>query len=181
MTGILTLRLQAEWLHRLEALSEAAAGEADLECAARCTGRCCPHAAMAAREPAYTVSHVAILLPFEMEYIVARSGVDAARFRRTLVKVAPGCIIEIGSFDIEMPCPFLTGDFRCWGYEFRPLDCRSFPLVPVFAAGGLAFRLEAACPSLETFAPAYRACLEAVWRKLSPHLSAGYRALYDRL
>jgi Fe-S-cluster containining protein len=174
--------LRAEWFSRLEALSVATAGEAGLECAARCTGRCCPHPAMAIREPAYIVSHVAIMLPFEMEYIVVHTGVDAARFRRTPVEIAPACVIEIGSFDVEMPCPFLTDDFRCWGYPFRPMDCRSFPLVPVLGAdGGLAFRLEAGCPSLETFSPAYRTRLEAAWRELSPYLSVGYRALYNRL
>lgn len=181
MDGTLTLRLQTEWFRRLEALRVVTAGETGLECATRCTGRCCPHAAMATRGPAYTVSRVAILLPFEMEYIVAHTGVDAARFRCTPVEIAPGCVIEVGSFDVEMPCPFLTDDFFCWGYEFRPLDCRSFPLVPVFADGGLAFRLEAACPSLATFAPVYRERLKTVWRELLPHLSIEYRAWYNRL
>ncbi|MBC8445566.1 MAG: YkgJ family cysteine cluster protein [Chloroflexi bacterium] len=173
---------RAEWFRRLDALGGATAGESGLKCASLCTGRCCPHAAMATREPAYTVSHVAIMLPFEMEYIVARTGVHPARFRRTPAKIAPGVVVEIGSFDIEMPCPFLTDDFQCWGYAFRPMDCRSFPLVPVFGDGGeLTFRLGTGCPSLDTFSPAYQARLKAAWRNLLPHLSADYRAVYNRL
>jgi len=175
-------QLRVEWFRRLEALGRATAGETGLECAARCTGRCCPHAAMATREPAYTVSHVVIMLPFEMEYVIAQTGVDAARFRRTPAEIAPGVVVEIGSCDVEMVCPFLTEDFRCWGYACRPMDCRSFPLVPVFGAGGeLTFRLGAGCPSLDTFSPTYQAQLKAVWRELLPHLSADYRAVYNRL
>lgn len=183
MTVILRAQLQAEWFRRLESLGEALTGEAAmLDCAALCTGRCCPHAAMATREPAYTVSHVAIMLPFEMEYIIAQTGVAPARFRRTPAEIAPGIVVEIGSFDIEKPCPFLTGDFRCWGYACRPLDCRSFPLTPVFGANGkLTFRLGTGCPALGTFSLDYQARLKAVWRELLPHLSADYRALYNRL
>ena len=174
--------LRTEWFRRLDALGGATAGESGLECAWLCTGRCCPHAAMATREPAYTVSHVAIMLPFEMEYIIARTGVDPARFRRTPAEIAPGVVVDIGSFDIEMPCPFLTDDFQCRGHAFRPLDCRSFPLVPVFGAGGeLTFRLETGCPSLDTFSPAYQARLKAAWQDLLPHLSADYRTVYNRL
>jgi len=182
MTVALRSQLQAEWFRRLESMGKATTGEAMLDCAALCTGRCCPHAAMATREPAYTVSPVAIMLPFEMEYIIAQTGVDPARFRRTLAEIAPGVVVEIGSFDIEKPCPFLTGDFRCRGYDFRPLDCRSFPLTPVFGANGeLTFRLGTGCPSLGTFSQAYQARLKTVWRELRPHLSADYRALYNRL
>jgi Fe-S-cluster containining protein len=175
-------QLRAEWFRRLEALGRATAGDSGLECASRCTGRCCPHEAMATREPAYTVSHVAIMLPFEMEYIIEETGVDPARFRRTPAEIAPGVVVEIGSFDIERPCPFLTDDFQCRGRTFRPMDCRSFPLIPVFGAGGeLTFRLEASCPSLDTFLPAYQMRLKAAWQELLPHLSADYRAAYNRL
>jgi Fe-S-cluster containining protein len=137
---------------------------------------------MATREPAYTVSHVVIMLPFEMEYIIAQTGVEPARFRQTAAELAPRVVVGIGSFDIERPCPFLTRDFQCWSRTFRPMDCRSFPLIPLFGAGGeLTFRLEARCPSLDTFSPAYQMRLKAAWQELLPHLSADYRAVYNRL
>lgn len=174
--------LQTEWFERLETLRHRTTGESGLACATRCTARCCPHAAMATQPPAYTVSHVMIMLPFEMEYILARTGVDPARLQRIPVEIAPGLIHDIGFANIETPCPFLTPDYRCRAYTFRPLDCRSFPLTPVFGPdGALDFRLAETCPSLDTFLPAYRERLKAIWRALLPYLSMGYRTLYNQL
>jgi len=174
--------LQAEWFERLETLHQRTAGESGLDCAARCTARCCPHAAMATQSPAYTVSHVAIMLPFEMEYILAQTDVDPGRRRRAPVEIAPGLVHAIGFATVETPCPFLTADFRCSAYPIRPLDCRSFPLTPVFGLdGALDFRLTATCPSLDTFSPTYQERLKTVWRDLLPHLSIAYRMLYNQL
>ena len=182
MASMLNSSLQAVWFKRLEVLDRATSGQSGLQCATRCTARCCPHAAMGTREPTYTVSGVAIMLPFELEYIAERTGMNLACFRRIPVAVAPGGVVEIGAMDIEMLCPFLTDDFRCSGYAFRPMDCRSFPMTPVFGTGGeLTFRLASECPSLDTFSPDYQTRLKAVWREILPHLSADYRTFYNEL
>ncbi|HNT74414.1 MAG TPA: YkgJ family cysteine cluster protein [Anaerolineae bacterium] len=174
--------LQAAWWQRLEKLHQRAEGASGLACAARCTARCCPHAAMATQPPAYTVSHVMIMLPFEMDYILAKTALDPARLRKISVEIAPGLVHEIGFANVATPCPFLTADFRCGAYRFRPLDCRSFPLTPVFGMdGALDFRLTTTCPSLDTFAHAYQEQLKTVWRDLLPHLSMAYREVYNQL
>jgi len=51
-----------------------------LGCATRCTARCCPQAA-AVKDSAYAVGHVAIMLPFEMEYILSKTNVTYAQFQ----------------------------------------------------------------------------------------------------
>lgn len=174
--------LQAEWFERLETLHQRTVGESGLACATRCTARCCPHAAMAAQPPAYTVSHVAIMLPFEMEYLQVKTGVAPARLQHIAVEIAPGLVHDVGFATVATPCPFLAADFRCNAYPFRPLDCRSFPLTPVFGPdSALDFRLTASCPSVDTFLPAYQERLKAIWRDLLPHLSIAYRMVYNQL
>jgi len=68
-------------IERIEAKHEATSGNAGLECATRCTARCCPQA-MASRDPAYQVGHVAIMMPFELEYLSSRTNVDASTLQR---------------------------------------------------------------------------------------------------
>ena len=137
---------------------------------------------MAKREPSYTVSGVAIMLPFELERIVANTGVQRKRFRRIPVEVLSGATIEIGIMDVAHPCPFLSVDHDCTCYAFRPIDCRSFPLIPVFGAEGeVGFRLCVNCPSVDTFSEAYQSRVAAEWRALAPHLSADYRRFYNDL
>jgi Fe-S-cluster containining protein len=173
--------LQRSWFDRIERLHRAASGDAGLECSTRCTARCCPQA-IATRNPGYAVGHVAILLPFELEYILARTDLDATGIRRASFELEPGVSMDIGYILSPTPCPFLTADFRCGVHEVRPLDCRSFPLIPVFDPDGpLGFREDASCPSLETFAPAFVAHMRRVWEDLLPHLPMSYRLLYNRL
>jgi len=137
---------------------------------------------MATKDAAYTVSHVAIMLPFEMEYILSKTDVDPARLRRASIDIQPGSPLDIGFVNIETPCPFLTEDFRCRAYAVRPMDCRSFPLVPVFGPeNALTFRVDEACPSIDTFAPEYQEKLKTVWRDLLPHLPGSYRMLFNKL
>lgn len=170
------------WARRLDALAAMSFGDTGLECSIRCTGRCCPHAAMAERESAYTVSRVAIMLPFELERIVAHTGIERKRFRQVPVEVAFGTTIDIGIMDVEHPCPFLSVNYDCTCYAFRPVDCRSFPLIPTFGAGGeVGFRLDTNCPSAHTFSEAYQSRAKAGWRALAPYLSAEYRRIYSDL
>jgi len=62
------------------------------------------------------------------------------------------------------------------------MDCRSFPLIPVFGSdGSLGFRIDSNCPSQGTFAADYQDRMKSVWQDLLPHLPMAYRMLYKRL
>ena len=173
-------QLKEAWFARIARAHEESVGESGLVCDMVCTARCCPHVPRASEEP--TVSHVAIMLPFEMEYIMEHTGVDRACFTETLVEIAPGVLHPIGSFDLGRPCPFLNNRFQCNAYEHRPLDCRSFPLIPVFQEEkALSFRYGEGCPSLHTFLPEYQEQMKQVWYNVLPALSRDYRIVYRRL
>ena len=59
------------WFERLEYLHQITTENSGLECASRCTARCCPQS-VASIDPADAVGHVAIMLPFEMEYLISK-------------------------------------------------------------------------------------------------------------
>ena len=173
--------LQATWFQRIEHLHEAANGSAGLECASQCTARCCPQS-IARRDPAYAVGHVAIMLPFEMEYILSRTDVAPTQLQHAPLELAPGITIDIGFVTRSTPCPFLTTNYQCGIHDIRPLDCRSFPLIPVFSSNGtMTFRLDAECPSIREFSAAYQVQLRGVWEDLLSKLPINYRMLYFRL
>ncbi len=137
--------LRETWFRRIEKLHQAPTEGAGLECASRCTARCCPQA-IASRELDYAVGHVAILLPFEMEYILSKINASSAQLQQAPLELAPGITIDVGFTTSATPCPFLADDYRCGIRDIRPLDCRSFPLIPVFSQdGGITFRLEDEC------------------------------------
>jgi Fe-S-cluster containining protein len=126
--------------------------------------------------------HVAIMLPFELEYLLSRTNIDASALQRAPVEIANGLTIEIGFVTSAIRCPFLTADYRCGIHDNRPMDCRSFPLIPVFGSdGSLGFRIDTDCPSESTFAVEYQDRMKSVWQDLLPHLPMAYRMVYNRL
>ena len=55
-------------------------------------------------------SPVVVLLPFEMEYLIAKTGVAPEVFRRWPIDITPTLRIDIGILDLGKPCPFLRDD-----------------------------------------------------------------------
>lgn len=174
--------LQDSWFQRIESLHKSATKEKDtLECASLCTARCCPQAT-AFKDPDYAIGHVAIMLPFEKEYILAKTHVTADQIQSTPVELAPGVNIEIGFITSATPCPFLANGYQCGIHEIRPLDCRSFPLIPVFNTDeSLSFRTDQDCPSIHTFSESFQKMFKKIWSDLLPELPMSYRSVYNEL
>lgn len=173
--------LRSSWFQRIEHLHQSIAQQSGLECAARCTARCCPKAKALSRvdEP---VGHVAIMLPFEREYILSHTNIDSELLGRDRIPFTANTTLSIGFMTSEVPCPFLTDDNQCGIYDVRPLDCRSFPLIPVFhQQGSISFRVDDTCPLATTFSIAYQEELKDLWEELLPHLPMSYRFLYNEL
>jgi Fe-S-cluster containining protein len=122
------------------------------------------------------------MLPFEMEYIFSKTHVEAKEIQHTPVELAPGITIDIGFITSAKPCPFLRDNHQCGIHEIRPLDCRSFPLIPEFNTDeSLGFRVDKDCPSLHTFSNPYRDLLKNIWMGLLSKLPMNYRVLYNKL
>jgi len=182
MNNTAFIRLHTIWLQRIESLHQATTKKrAKLECAPLCTARCCPQA-RALKDPDYAVGHVAIMLPFEMEYILSKTDIAQEQLQRASLELAPGISIDIGFVTSATPCPFLTDNYQCGIHDIRPLDCRSFPLIPVFNSDEtVSFRVDRDCPSAHTFSTSYQDLLKDIWLDLLPELPMNYRILYNQL
>jgi len=124
-------------------------------------------------------SPVVILLPFEMEYLMAKTGLASDAFRLWPVEMAPGTTIEVGMFDLGKPCPYLRPTLRCGIYADRPVDCQTFPLLPMLDEGGqLVWSHAEHCPSLDSFNPEYADPVRRAWADLGRALPRGWWELY---
>lgn len=173
--------MKREWFERLERLATVGQQlpDSNLDCLTHCVAMCCPRLPMRAMDQQRIASPVVVLLPFEMEYMIEKLGVSPAIFRVWPVEMADGLYGNIGLLDLSKPCPFLQPDFRCGIYENRPLDCRTFPLLPYLTqAGQLAWEYGQNCPSLERLNPAFTAQMKEIWADLFPALPADWWRLY---
>jgi hypothetical protein len=124
-------------------------------------------------------SAVVVLLPFEMEYLMAENGVRAAAFRRWPIEIEPGVIADVGMFDLGRVCPFLDADLRCGAYDKRPIDCWTYPLLPSLNGSGyLHWEYGLQCPSVSTFNPVFVREVKKVWHHLWRALPRQWWDLY---
>jgi Fe-S-cluster containining protein len=126
-------------------------------------------------------------LPFEMEFIAERTGLDlksTGAFWRLKIPVlsgsADGQSVSIGLKDRHRICPFLNEDNACALHRNRPFDCRSFPLLPTFYSdGSTSFELREYCPLVQVLDLKYFIELyKRLWGFLSPRLPMGWKYLY---
>jgi len=174
-------KLKQEWFARLTQLNSLyrALPPTGLQCLTGCSALCCPRIQMRDMRLDQIASPVVLFLPFEMEYIIEKTGISVDAFRRWPVKMAPGVLIDVGMFDLGRPCPFLETDLRCRIYGERPVDCQSFPLLPVLdPTGQLVWKDVQRCPSLASFNSAFREQIQQVWIELNEVLPGGWWELY---
>ncbi len=174
--------LKQEWFARLDRMNSLcrALPPTGLQCLTQCSARCCPHAHMRDMPLEEAASLVAVLLPFEMEYIIEKTGVSEDAFRRWPIRMGDGSLLEIGMFDLGRPCPFLEPHLRCSVYLDRPVDCQSFPLLPVLDpnSGELVWKDGQACPSLPFFNSIAREKIQDIWIELKETLPGEWWSLY---
>jgi hypothetical protein len=173
--------LKQEWFARLSRANSLcrALPPTGLQCLTHCPTNCCPRIQMRAMRPEQRPCSVLVFLPFEMEYVIEKTGISRNSFRRWPVTMANGLLIDVGMFDLGKPCPFLASGLRCGIYEDRPVDCYSFPLLPILGPHGrLTWKYEQRCPSLPTLNPAFEDPAQRIWAELFEALPRGWWALY---
>ncbi len=174
-------RLKKEWFERFDLVLDVhkTVPLSGLKCLELCQAGCCPHAAMRAMEPSEIPSTVVVLLPFEMEYLIAILGISPDIFRRWPLELAPGVTIAIGILDLGKPCPFLSEALHCKIHFHKPLDCRTYPLLPFRdARGNLDWQLGENCPSLDSLTPTFVEAIKHIWRDLYPSIPQSWWDLY---
>jgi Fe-S-cluster containining protein len=182
MTDGFIAQLKSEWFERLERVIETSKKlpSSDLKCIELCHQRCCPRPELRLKTPQEVTSSIVVLLPFEMEYLIEKTGVLKNVFRRWPLAWSPDVTIEIGMFDLGKTCPFLTENIQCSIYKFYPVDCRTYPLLPfVNYHGELEWELSSTCPSAARFNPIVAEAVKHFWEELVPALPQAWWDLYD--
>lgn len=181
MTEDFAARLKTEWFFRFDKILDhiKSIPSSNLKCLDLCQARCCPRVGMRSMQFAEIASPVVVLLPFEMEYLIEKTGVLRSLFRRWPLALTPEVTIEIGMLDLGKPCPFLSENLQCSIHEHNPLDCRTFPLVPYQDLhGSLEWVLGENCPSLELLSPQFAEAIKNIWTDLFPFIPRGWWDIY---
>src|SRR5512139_2049613 len=158
-------QLKKEWFERFDLILDhhKTVPLSGLKCLELCQARCCPQVAMRALDPGEIPSSVVVFLPFEMEYLIATLGVSPDIFRRWPLDLAPSVTIAIGILDLGKPCPFLTEALHCKIHFHKPLDCRTYPLLPFRdLRGNLDWQLGDNCPSLDFLSPSFTEAVKRI-------------------
>ena len=101
MTEDIAARLKAEWFARFDEILEngKTIPSSNLKCLELCEARCCARVGMREMSAGEIASPVVVLLPFEMEYLIQKTGISRDKFRCWLVPLTPELTIEVGMFD----------------------------------------------------------------------------------
>ena len=181
MTAELIVTLKTEWFERFNRILDDSktVPSSNLKCLDLCQARCCPRVGMRAMQVAEIASPVVVLLPFEMEYLIEKTGVSKELFRLWPLALTPELTIEVGMLDLGKPCPFLNKNLQCNIHEHNPLDCRTFPLLPAVNRDGiLNWELGDNCPSLAYLNSRFVNAIQGIWQDLLPHLPQAWWDLY---
>ncbi len=174
-------QLKGEWFDRFDRIlnPEGTIPSSNLKCLEMCQARCCPRPEMRQMQPGEIASPVVVLLPFEMEYIVERTGVSTGLFRRWSIPLDSETSMEIGMLDLGKPCPFLKANRQCGIHYHNPLDCRTFPMLPgLNHRDELEWHLGENCPSLAHLNPLFKEYVQRCWESLLPALPRAWWDLY---
>jgi len=175
-------RLKTEWFERFNRIlsHNEAIPYSNLKCLELCEASCCPRIGMRQMPSEKIASAIVVLLPFEMEYLIEKSGASRTLFRVWPVDLTPDLRIEIGMFDLGKPCPFLQDNRMCGIHEHNPLDCRTFPLLPSLSPSDeLEWVLGDNCPSLAFLNPVFSEKIKLIWQDLEPALPRTWWDLYS--
>jgi Fe-S-cluster containining protein len=109
------------------------------------------------------------LLPYEDEFIQARLAAEGRCVSLAEVRGIAGC----------EQCPFFVSR-RCSIHPHRPIDCRTYPLVPRFALGEqrIAFSVSGVCPIRAGVDRPFIELMRVVWEKLHVRLSEDWKKTY---
>lgn len=181
MTENLVERLKAEWFLRFDQILDDSKTipSSNLKCLDLCQARCCPRVGMRQMESSEIASPVVVFLPFELEYLIEKTGISRELFRLWPLNLTPDVTIEIGMLDLGRPCPFLSENLQCLIHEHNPLDCRTFPLLPFQnLSRNLDWQLGENCPSLALLSPKFTDAVKHVWQDIYPFIPQGWWDLY---
>lgn len=127
-------------------------------------------------EPGHVSNIEVCLLPFEKEYIISK--IDKRNYFDSIDYNKDNSVGLIKNGNI---CSYFCND-KCSIHKYRPIDCRSYPLIPTNITGELTFQLHSIC-KLDYYLSSLREHIRVwrdVWYKLYPYLDSDWWRLYNR-
>jgi Fe-S-cluster containining protein len=131
----------------------------------------------------------AFFLPIEEEFIAEGLGLGTDAFLP--VQAHEGPVNAMVSITPQGPvprhCPFdvvKNGCHNCTIHGVRPMDCRSFPVFPLYDPDkpqeGLKFFVADYCPLHRNLPPEFLRLITSAWMKLAPHLPDWWWREYNK-
>lgn len=139
-----------------------------MDCLTHCDGLC-------------EINESMTLLPYEHLYIAERLGQKRSPFHLVTVEGVRFAYEEVGH-----PCPALAEDgITCTIWPYRPLDCRSFPVVPTFSLDDPSqvetHISDGYCPLAHRIAnwTEFVEAMRAAWLLLAPRIPPAWKRWYN--
>jgi len=111
----------------------------------------------------------AYFLPFEDEFIQRKLKLSKNPFKKIKNKEWINSMVSIEEKGpVEKHCPFSVNQF-CTIHEVRPMDCRSFPIIPYFDKS-LKFFVAEYCPLKGKVPKNFVKMMKKAWRILFPYV-----------
>ena len=112
-----------------------------------------------------------LFLPYESQFIFQNIDNDKVFINSKTLK-------EVET--TEQDCPYFK-EKRCKIHSHRPIDCRSFPLVPLFHKGKFILKISSSFPYGHKITQDFYDSTNEIWTKLSPVLSDNWKQRYRKM
>lgn len=90
-------------------------------------------------------------------------------------------ISKIKQIAYKKTCPFFDGRW-CTIHKFRPFDCRSYPIIPMFdTVNSWNLSLSTNCPYCDDLPSAFIDIIKKAWRTIIPYLSPSWEIIYNKI
>lgn len=110
-------------------------------------------------------------LPFESRFILKSLNLKKKRYKMCTVMR-----IETGK---NNKCPFSI-EKKCTIHTVRPIDCRTYPLVPLFSNHSFVLMLSPGCPHGNEITQEFYNSSKKVWSEIFPYLSESWKKKYNK-
>lgn len=112
-----------------------------------------------------------VLLPFEESFILDRLKENKVATNRITIK----------SIQTEIICPCYVNK-KCDIHSSRPIDCRSYPLIPIFLSNNkFSLKVSSNCPNSNKISQNFYKRTRAIWKAVFPLLSEGWKTRYNNI